>query len=82
LYIIEIIKEKNYEIPLFLIQSFFLKAIEKENNNYVSKLVKNNDYEAISQEIKDEKNTLVIMPISVVIEKCHECKNKINMPTE
>ena len=80
--IMEIIKEKNYDIPLFLIQNFFLKAIEKENNNYVNKLVKNNDYEVTSREIKDEKNILVTKPISVVIDKCHECKNKINLPTE
>ena len=82
LYILEIIKEKNYEIPLFLIQNFFLKVIEKENNNYINKLIKNNDYEVTSQEIREQKNTLVKMPISVVIDKCHECKNKINMPTE
>ena len=59
-----------------------MKAIEKENNNYVNKLVKNNDYEVTSREIKDEKNILVTMPISVVIDKCHECKNKINLPTD
>ena len=82
LYILEIIKEENYDIPLFLIQNFFLKAIEKENNNYVNKLVKKNDYEVSSQEIKDEANTLIKMPISVVIDKCHECKNKINLPTQ
>jgi flagellar motor protein MotB len=80
LYILEIIKESNFEIPLFLLENFFLKAVEKENNNFVNKLVKSNDYDVTSQEINDEMTTLITMPISIIIDKCHECKNKINIP--
>ena len=71
--ILEIIKESNFEIPLFLLENFFLKAVEKENNNFVNKLVKSNDYDVTSQEINDEMTTLITMQISIIIDKCYEC---------
>ena len=82
LYILEIINEINSEIPLYLIQSFFSKALEKENNNLVNQLVKSKEYDAISQEISDEINTLSTKSISIKIDKCDICNMKIAPPCE
>ena len=80
IYVLQIIRETNCDIPLILIQGFYLKAIEKENNEFVKALIKNNDYEATSQDISDEINTLTSKPMQIKIEKCEECKLKINPP--
>ena len=80
IYILEVIKEINCDIPLFLVQSFYMKAIEKENNNFVSALVKNKDFDAISQDINYVINTLKMKPIDIKLEKCELCNLKINNP--
>ena len=80
IYILEIINEINPDISLFLIQNFYLNALEKEKNKFVNALVKSRDFDVNLQEINDEIDTLDIKPIDIKIEKCDECNNKINMP--
>ena len=78
--ILEIINEINCDIPLFLIQNFYLKAIEKENDILVNELTKNSDYDINHQDIDDELYKLNYVPVPIKIDKCEQCKLKINMP--
>ena len=80
LYILEIINEINCDIPLFLIQNFYLKAIEKENDIFVNELTKSNICDANYQEVDDELYYLKHVPVPIKIDKCEQCKLKINMP--
>ena len=78
--ILEIINEINCDIPLFLIQNFYLKAIEKENDILLNKLTKSKNYDANHQDIDDELYILNYVPVPIKIDKCEQCKQKINMP--
>ena len=80
LHILDIIKEINCDIPLIILQGFYLKALDKEKNEFTNALIKNKDYEATSQEVSEEINTLTTKPLSIKIEKCEECKLKVNPP--
>ena len=80
IYILEVIKEINCEIPLVILQGFYLKVIEKENNEFTKALIINKDYDATSQDINDEINILASNPLSITIDKCEECKLKVNPP--
>ena len=78
--ILDIINGINDEIPMELIKNFFLKIIEKENNNLVSNLVKSKEYEANIQEVHENIKNLKEKPISISFTKCDECDMAIELP--
>ena len=80
IYILEVIKEINLDIPLILIEGFYLKALEKEKNEFVKSLVQSKDYDAAYHDIDEEINTLISKPMMIKLEKCEECKMKISQP--
>ena len=82
IYILQLINDINFEIPLYLLQSFFFKAMEKENNNLVNQLVKTKEYDAIYHEITDEIDNLTTKSLSIKYEKCDICNMKMNTPCE
>ena len=78
--ILDIINGTNDEIPMVLIKNFFLKIIEKENNNLVSNLVKSKEYEANIQEVHENIKNLKEKPMNVRLTKCDECDMGIDFP--
>ena len=78
--ILDIINGTNDEIPMGFIKNFFLKVIEKENNNLVSNLVKNKEYEANIQEVHENIKNLKEKPININLTKCDECDTGIDFP--
>ena len=78
--ILDIINGTNDEIPMELIKKFFLKIIEKENNNLVSNLVKSKEYEASIQEVHENIKNLKEKPINMNLTKCDECDMGIEFP--
>ena len=43
-------------------------------------LVQSKDYDATYHDINEEINTLISKPMSIKLEKCEECKMKVNPP--
>ena len=78
--VLQLVNEINSDVPLLLVQSFYLKTIQKENKNFVNDLIKNKEYDATSQEIKDEINTLITKPLDIKLDKCDGCNLKLNTP--
>ena len=78
--ILDIINEKNNDMPLSLLNNFLNKAIEKEMNSIEEQKEKYNEYNTKLNQVVDEITDLKTKAYTANLNKCAECGMPMNLP--